>query len=61
MSWRRLSGLVAAMVLLSFLSGCASVSKWFSKDDATTPQDAPVPTVPVPARQTRTSRPSWLQ
>ena len=47
MSWRRLSGLVAAMALLIGLGGCASVSKWFSDDDPATPQDAPVPTVTV--------------
>ena len=47
MSWRRLSGVAAAMALLIGLSGCASVSQWFSNDDPTTPQDAPVPTVPV--------------
>ncbi len=47
MSWCRLSSMVAAMALLIGLGGCASVSKWFSTDDPTTPQDAPVPTVPV--------------
>jgi len=47
MSWRRLCGVVAAVALLIGLSGCASVSKWFSKDEPATPQDAPLPTVPV--------------
>ena len=47
MNWRRLFDVVAAVALLIGLGGCASVSKWFSKDEATTPQDAPVPTVPV--------------
>ena len=48
MNWRRLSDVVAAVALLIGLGGCASVSKWFSKDDgAATAQDAPAPTVPV--------------